>query len=383
MKLLVIFKTFGHYHRSRIAALRSRFEVIAVEITTRDPDSGWVAPEQDPTIVSLNASKSSSVRLIKIFVEIISLHRPDVVAIPGWFEPFATAAIFACSILKVPTILMSDTWIGKRLRLSLVDSVKRRIIHTFSSAVVAGSPHTNFLISRGYPLNAIWDGFDVVDNTLFMRDRDASVNIPLREPYFFVCSRLVSEKNVEGIIIALSKFFELEPQAKCRLVIAGDGPLLSNLIELAQARLVKDRIDFLGRVRYEKLPSLYSSSLALILNSNSETWGLVVNEAMASGTPIIVSENVGCRVDLVEHGGNGFIVPPNDSASLARYMQILWRSDSLRRKFGVKSQTLIAHWGLDRFVTSMELASRFAVRNRREVSAVDRLLLLGLSFRCT
>jgi len=77
-------------------------------------------------------------------------------------------------------------------------------------------------------------------------------------------------------------------------------------------------IQFLGFVHREELPEIYALAEGLIFPTHSDPWGLVVNEAMACGLPVIVTSVAGCTLDLVQDGWNGFVVPPRDASALAR-----------------------------------------------------------------
>lgn len=100
------------------------------------------------------------------------------------------------------------------------------------------------------------------------------------------------------------------------LVVAGAGPLEGSLAEAARAGGVDGR--FLGFVNQSKLPVVYASADAIVLPSTArETWGLVVNEAMACGIPAVVSDAVGCGPDLIQPGVTGAVAPLGDVPALA------------------------------------------------------------------
>ncbi|MGH9332522.1 MAG: glycosyltransferase, partial [Vicinamibacteria bacterium] len=103
--------------------------------------------------------------------------------------------------------------------------------------------------------------------------------------------------------------------AGARALVAGSGPLREECIELASRLRVA--ADFRGFLNQTELPLAYAVADCLALPSQSETWGLVVNEAMACGVPCVVSEGVGCAPDLVEPGETGEIFPLGDIDALA------------------------------------------------------------------
>jgi glycosyltransferase involved in cell wall biosynthesis len=117
-----------------------------------------------------------------------------------------------------------------------------------------------------------------------------------------------------------------------------------------------------GFRQYEELPAWYGLASAFVHASTTEQWGLVVNEAMASGLPVIVSERCGCAPDLVEHGVNGFTFDPYDVPALADLMQrVAAMTDERRAAMGAAGQRIIADWGPERFADGLMKAVQVAL----------------------
>jgi glycosyltransferase involved in cell wall biosynthesis len=111
-------------------------------------------------------------------------------------------------------------------------------------------------------------------------------------------------------------------------------------------------------VNQRELPDWYAAADALVLPSDSrETWGLVVNEAMAAGLPVVVSDAAGCSVDLVRHGANGFTYPCGDVDALAdRLQRIASLDDEQRRALGDRSREIVKGFGIDVATRATEAA---------------------------
>lgn len=127
------------------------------------------------------------------------------------------------------------------------------------------------------------------------------------------------------------------------MVIAGDGPERSALEEKAHKLSLGD-IQFVGWVSYEKLPLYYGLARALVLPSVDEPWGLAVNEAMASGLPIIISRNCGCLPELCWRGINGYDFDPRNQEELTEIL-IKMSSDEIDvASMGEAGRTIISNY---------------------------------------
>jgi glycosyltransferase involved in cell wall biosynthesis len=150
--------------------------------------------------------------------------------------------------------------------------------------------------------------------------------------------RLTEEKGVDYLLQAS----ELA-RTDHRLVVAGDGPVGAEARALVRALGVADRVIFAGPVAQRELPELMQACDALVLPSvttrrSRETWGLVANEAMSAGLPVIATEAVGAAAGgLVIHGQTGLVVPERDAAALAAAIDKLLGSKALRRGMGAEA----------------------------------------------
>jgi glycosyltransferase involved in cell wall biosynthesis len=150
---------------------------------------------------------------------------------------------------------------------------------------------------------------------------------------------LVRAKGVFELVEAYARLDD-EVRAQVGLVFVGDGADRSELMEQA-SRVAPGTIQFPGFVQREELPEFYALADALIFPTHSDTWGLVVNEAMSCGLPVIATSVAGCVADLVQDGGNGFVVSPRDPSELTAAMAGL-AGDSVRRaEMGFRSQKRI------------------------------------------
>jgi glycosyltransferase involved in cell wall biosynthesis len=134
---------------------------------------------------------------------------------------------------------------------------------------------------------------------------------------------------------------------------------------------------FAGFRQVEELPFFYAGAGAFIHPALAEPWGLVINEAMASGLPILSSNNVGAAEELVQGGVNGFSFDPENVDELAGLMgRVAGMSPEERVAMGEASRRLIAEWGPERFARGAEEAARLALAGPAKRAGVfDRVLL--------
>ena len=185
-----------------------------------------------------------------------------------------------------------------------------------------------------------------------------------------------------------------EGDAPWDLVLLGDGPLRETLNSQLATLNLHDHVLLPGFKQYPDLPIYYGLAGAFIHASTTEPWGLVVNEAMASGLPVLVSNRCGCAPDLVKDGVNGFTFDPFNIEQLAQLMLKI----SLRgvgpsgpeaafqpfrlSAFGDTSRQIISEWGPERFANGLHDAVEMALKNPRPRAGLfDRWLLKALIYK--
>ena len=148
------------------------------------------------------------------------------------------------------------------------------------------------------------------------------------------------------------------------LVICGDGPDRRTIEDLIKRLQLGKSVRMLGEVRgIEAVAQHLAFCKALILASTSgELWGLVVNEAMAAGCPVLVSKQCGCARDLVEDGGNGFVFDGADSDELARHLLWIHTNEDFLEIMGRRSREIIGDWSTAKFAAN---AAKLAMSAKR------------------
>lgn len=234
-----------------------------------------------------------------------------------------------------------------RSGLEWVESLKTYFLSRCDGFVVPGKASFEYLQSLGSACERISIAPNAVDNDWFQTQAESMrklssefrAKLALPQRFLLYVGRIVPEK---GVFDLLGAYAELDSAVRSSvgLVFAGDGPGKAELEWQAQ-NISPGMICFPGFLHREDLAGVYALADALILPTHSDPWGLVVNEAMASGLPIIVTSVAGCSSDLVEDGWNGYVVPPSNPEELVAAIDLLLRDSHLRQKMSVHSRQRI------------------------------------------
>lgn len=156
--------------------------------------------------------------------------------------------------------------------------------------------------------------------------------------------QLIERKGVDTLLEAFERVARRHPAA--RLTLLGSGPNRADY-EALVADDLKPRVQFLGHQDPADLPKLFAKADIFCLPSRHDGWGVVVNEALGAGLPIVVSDKVGAGPDLVEQGENGFITPVNDAAALAEALDKIVGDAALRQRMTQRSTEMARRWDVD------------------------------------
>jgi glycosyltransferase involved in cell wall biosynthesis len=235
------------------------------------------------------------------------------------------------------------------------------------------------------PRDRIFTGYDVVDNDYFAQCateiRNSKFEIRnkygLPENYFLASARFVEKKNLPRLITAYAEYRQgLKTGANelWDLVLLGDGPLRKTLNSQLSTLNLHAHVHLPGFKRYDELPVYYALAKAFVHASTTEQWGLVVNEAVASGLPVIVSDRCGCVPELVQ--GNGFTFDPFTEHQLASLLlQMTLLPEDERRRLAETSCRIAENFTAARFGEGLEQAAQLALSHPRQGSLVSRTLV--------
>jgi glycosyltransferase involved in cell wall biosynthesis len=244
---------------------------------------------------------------------------PDALLVSGWRDRGYMQVARRFHSLGVPVIAGCDTqWIGSvRQRIASVASAA--YLHSaFDVLWVAGERQAVFAGHLGYRGDRCWEGYYACDWERFSKAA-ITVRNPGETSSFLYVGRYVPEKGIATLVDAYGRYRDIVDQP-WPLVCAGAGPLRDVLVAAGAI----DR----GFVQPAELPDLMANSSAFILPSIKEPWGVVLQEAAASGLPLIASRACGAAVHLLRDGFNGYAFAPGHAASLARVMTRIHEASS-------------------------------------------------------
>lgn len=259
--------------------------------------------------------------------------KPDVVIAGGWDQPATMAAFFLRRLLHFRFVWwVESTTRDARAKNSLNDRVKRFLIRSADGVVVPGTAAKRYVIALGASEDRVFLAPNVVDDRFFSPGPRSEHRGPTR---FLYVGRLDPSKGLDVLLDAWKGC------PSCgSLTLVGDGTLRDHLGERIKREGITS-VSLKGHLDGLELGEAYREADVLVLPSLTDVWGLVVNEAMLTGLPVIVSDVVGAIDDLVEDGGNGVIVPAGNAEALCGAMTSLARDGARLTVMGRRSMELI------------------------------------------
>lgn len=192
-------------------------------------------------------------------------------------------------------------------------------------------------------------------------------------------SRFEAKKNIKGVLNGFARYCRSCLGEPWKLVLVGTGSLDGELRRQAAELNMRENVMFAGPASYAELPSYYGLANALVHGSVCEQWGLVVNEAMASGLPVVVSDRCGCAPELVRMGINGFIFDPHNADDLASRLSVIASDAIMLERMGRESLALISRYGVENFANGLQAACDYASSARRHSHNFGHKLFLSFA----
>lgn len=307
-----------------------------LSITTLLPGSSW--------------KEAGQKRLARLVWNKLTELKPEAVLVPGYYTLPAFSALLWARLHGKRTILMTESTRGDHPRKPLLEMLKGAFLtRAFHAAITGGKRQAAYAKELGFRDDNIAGLYDVVGNEYFAEQADyyrktttrQSWNLPDR--YFVFVGRLDPEKNVGGLLDAFAQY--RSQGGPLSLVLVGDGRESNALRQQVAAKGLTDHVVFAGLKDTRDIGPYYAFAEWFILPSWLDPWGLVVNEAMAAGLPVLVSDRCGCSEDLVEEGQNGYVFNPSQEGSLLGALMRTSRISKMQRELmAQKSREIISRY---------------------------------------
>jgi glycosyltransferase involved in cell wall biosynthesis len=291
----------------------------------------------------------------------------DAVWVHGYSTVNALHAMLAAKALGLPVITRVESWLGDRNRSGMRLIVKQaffRLLQSLTDAVLAVGTH-----NAEYWKHYMGEQFPIFPmpyavNNRYFSDRTANATASRAElqrelgldpdrPVLLFASKLQERKHCDHLLEAYL-LLRQEASVAPQLVIVGDGEMRSQLEARARESGV-DGIVFAGFRNQSELPRFFDLSTVFVLPSGHEPWGLIVNEAMASGLPVIVTDEVGSAIDLVRQGENGYVYPMGNIAALKNALAAVL-VPGIAKAMGQRSRERMSTWSFREDVEGLRAA---------------------------
>jgi glycosyltransferase involved in cell wall biosynthesis len=291
--------------------------------------------------------------------------KPELAVLTGWHSKMLVQAWWASARLRVPRVVRGESSaLAYRPRWKRI--AHRIWLRGFDGFLAIGKANRDFYRQSGIADARIHDCPYIVDNQRFAAAADAARtrraelrrrwSIPEGATCFLFCGKLIPKKRPLDLLQAARR--ATAERAALHVLVVGNGELTAEARALVESHRLP--VTFAGFLNQTEIVDAYVAADCLVLPSDAgETWGLVVNEAMACGLPAIVSDQVGCGPDLVDDGVTGAICPTGDVDALARKLATFAGNGSALRAMGMHARERVcSRHSLDRAVAGTLAAIR-------------------------
>lgn len=313
----------------------------------------WNVPLQDVPHEVLPAGRLLALRAL---YRKLRGGRYDVLHLAGWGHPQLLIALVVGWCLRIPVTMETDTPLPYRLsgwKRLIKEATYPWLFRIPARFLPGGARQAAYLKHYAVEDRRINIAYMTVDIAAIAAHKEAASATTLRElraaqdidpvaTVFLYVGRMEPHKGIRELIQAVGL---LASEPHFALLLVGEGSLSA---EVAAAAAKDARIRHLGRLSGTDLLSAYTMAEVFVLPSNFEPWGLVVNEAMAAGLPVIATDRVGCIDDLVRVGVTGVVVPAECPDALADAMREFIQDPPALRRLGQNARLHIAPWTIAR-----------------------------------
>jgi glycosyltransferase involved in cell wall biosynthesis len=335
-------------HRISLFNALASFEDIdlsVIYLARSDPSRRWLDHEDEMRFRHRVLREHGRIRRGESYLHVttgligaLRATRPQAVIVGGWDQIAYHEARALCAVLDARILY----WVESNDRDRRDDGpwlrrAKGRLLRGVDGVIVPGSASAAYVKALGADSGRVWFAPNAVDNDLFEQaapDRATRT----RPPRFLFVGRLESAKGVAALLDAWQRV-----DTEATLTLIGTGSL-DAAVRRRLERSGLSRVELVEHLARDDLAVAYGDADVFVFPSVSDPWGLVLNEAMASGLPVIAASAAGAVDDLVIDGVNGIVVPPYDPGPLAAAIEALAVDRDRRLEMGARSRERIGRF---------------------------------------
>lgn len=301
---------------------------------------------------------------------------PDVIFAGAIAFPSGALAVQWCKKNNKGVIIFDDAKIEAVKRNGLINFIKQSVYNGVDAMLYpAKEQWSETGHFWGFEDERMFDAVDVVDNDFWSSEKSEN---PYGFEYMMAVGRQIPKKNYLTIVKAYHKYAETVGRNNAyKFILIGDGPEHKTIMDYIKKNALNDLVVCHEFMNQQDLRRCYTHANLLCSNSNSsETWGLVINEAMCCGCAIIASKECGATDVLVHESDNGYKTLCNDIDGLAdafiKYHNLTKQEKS---KMAEASRQIISQWGLERFSYGVYNAAKYVINNKRRPNILSRIII--------
>ena len=288
----------------------------------------------------------------------------DALWVHGYASVNAWQGILAANALGIPVLLRAESWLRDRQRSGLKLAIKNAFFKFLSTKIAATLPigtvnaqywHHYFgdrvpQLLMPYAVDNAWFARKAAESVPHQPALRASLQLEPNRPVILFASKLQERKHAIHLVQAYAELLKTNPSPY--LVIVGDGEERARLEAFVRDHNLTG-VRFAGFQNQSALPAFFELSAVFVLPSRHEPWGLIINEAMAAGTAVIASDDVGSHTDLITNGIEGFVYPTGNIPALTTALETVLADPST---MGQNAATRMQTWSFDQDITGLRAA---------------------------
>ncbi len=277
----------------------------------------------------------------------------DAILIYGYVKSTNWFAFLGAWLSKTPILILGESHLlnyRAKWKEGLKRGVLSQLFKRISSFLYIGTLSRAYYKHYGVPDRKLFSAPYAVDNDFFLSKHQElqgernqlkkDIGVAPELPVILYASKMMQRKRAMDLLKAFGK---TQKRVDVSLVFVGDGVERPTLEAYSKDHDIRN-VHFVGFKNQTELPDYFVIADVFVLPSTDEPWGLIINEAMNFGLPIITTDQVGAGYDLVKDGKNGFVYPVGDIEKLANCLLRLFQNPELKERMGKYSSEIISRW---------------------------------------